>query len=88
MQQEKKVLLNTKRQYMKESIILVGKATIKQFQQKILHNTKRQHMKELYSDECIVISNNHLGNILQSTTEICIYNFPAWQNICAWNEYN
>ena len=37
---QRKVLLNTKRQYMKESNTLVGNVTIKQLQREIVLNTK------------------------------------------------
>ena len=36
------ILLNIKRQYIKESNFLVGNATIKQYQKEILLNTKGQ----------------------------------------------
>ena len=76
-QHQKVILLHTKGQYMKESNTLAGNTTIKQQQRAVLLNTKGWHMKELDSHAYIVINNILLGQILQSTKEIYIYNLPA-----------
>ena len=62
---------------MKESNILVGNAMIKQQQKEVFVNTEEHYMKELDSHAGIVINNIPVGQILQSTKEIYIYNSPA-----------
>ena len=51
-------MLNTKRQYMKESNTLVDNAAINLLQRDILLNTKRQYMKEsnTLADDAAIIS--------------------------------
>ena len=58
---EKKVLKNTKSQYMKELSTLAKIATMKQLQKEILKNSKSQHIKE--SSTLAKIS--HMMNQLQ-----------------------
>ena len=76
-QHQKTIWLNTKGQCMRESNILVSNATIKQPQRAISLHIKGQHMKVLDSYAGIVINNILVGQILEGTKEINIYDSPV-----------